>query len=140
MSSSLHNTISSNMLPNNISTYPHNNNIIINNNNNSNSSCNNNDNIPSHNTSASDLGTNPNADPSQWGVSEVYNFIRSLTGCSLYADDFRKQEIDGQALLLLTEDHLMTAMNVKLGPALKICSNIRAMKDACNSSGGGGGV
>lgn len=29
---------------------------------------------------------------------------------------FRSQEIDGQALLLLKEEHLMSAMNIKLGP------------------------
>uniref|UniRef100_A0A671SSU8 SAM domain-containing protein n=1 Tax=Sinocyclocheilus anshuiensis TaxID=1608454 RepID=A0A671SSU8_9TELE len=39
------------------------------------------------------------------------------------------QEIDGQALLLLTEDHLMSAMNVKLGPALKICARINSLKE-----------
>lgn len=45
------------------------------------------------------------------------------------AEAFRLQEIDGQALLLLTEDHLMTSMNIKLGPALKICAHINALKN-----------
>jgi hypothetical protein len=62
-------------------------------------------------------------------VSDVYEFIRSMPGCTPYADEFRSQEIDGQALLLLKEDHLMTAMNMKLGPALKICARINSMKD-----------
>jgi SAM domain (Sterile alpha motif) len=47
----------------------------------------------------------------------------------MYADEFRRQEIDGQALMLLTEDHMMTTLNIKLGPALKICSHIRALRD-----------
>ena len=34
----------------------------------------------------------------------------------------------GQALLLLTEDHLVSAMNIKLGPALKICAQINTLK------------
>ena len=40
------------------------------------------------------------------------------------------QEIDGQALLLLKEDHLMSAMNIKLGPALKIYARISMLKDS----------
>lgn len=50
-------------------------------------------------------------------------------GCSDVAEAFRLQEIDGQALLLLTEDHLMTSMNIKLGPALKICAHINSLKN-----------
>ncbi|CAH1772281.1 unnamed protein product [Owenia fusiformis] len=67
--------------------------------------------------------------PTRWTVREVYEFIHSLPGCETYADEFRSQEIDGQALLLLKEDHLMTTMNIKLGPALKICAKINALKD-----------
>ena len=42
---------------------------------------------------------------------------------------FFLQEIDGQALMLLKADHLMSAMAIKLGPALKICSAIDAMRE-----------
>ena len=61
-------------------------------------------------------------------VTEVYQFIQALPGCGEYAEEFRSQEIDGQALLLLKEDHLMTAMNIKLGPALKICAKINSLR------------
>lgn len=54
---------------------------------------------------------------------------RVFPGCSDVAEAFRLQEIDGQALLLLTEDHLMTSMNIKLGPALKICAHINSLKN-----------
>ncbi|KAK5619145.1 hypothetical protein CRENBAI_025806 [Crenichthys baileyi] len=67
--------------------------------------------------------------PSQWSVEEVTAFIHTLPGCGDVAEAFRLQEIDGQALLLLTEDHLMTSMNIKLGPALKICAHINALKN-----------
>ena len=40
---------------------------------------------------------------------------------------FNRQEIDGQALMLLKEDHLMSTMNVKLGPALKICAKVKSL-------------
>ncbi|KTF85994.1 hypothetical protein cypCar_00009356 [Cyprinus carpio] len=67
--------------------------------------------------------------PSQWSVEQVCSFISTLPGCHDIAAAFRSQEIDGQALLLLTEDHLMSAMNIKLGPALKICAQINALKE-----------
>ena len=46
------------------------------------------------------------------------------------------QEIDGQALMLLKADHLMSAMSMKLGPALKICAKIDAMRGASAAEGG----
>uniref|UniRef100_A0A3Q2PNU7 Polyhomeotic homolog 2a (Drosophila) n=1 Tax=Fundulus heteroclitus TaxID=8078 RepID=A0A3Q2PNU7_FUNHE len=70
------------------------------------------------------------SDPTKWNVEEVYEFIRSLPGCQEIADEFRSQEIDGQALLLLKEDHLMSTMNIKLGPALKIFARINMLKDS----------
>ncbi|XP_036387983.1 polyhomeotic-like protein 2b isoform X2 [Megalops cyprinoides] len=69
------------------------------------------------------------SDPTKWSVEEVHGFIRSLPGCQEIAEEFRLQEIDGQALLLLKEDHLMSAMNIKLGPALKIYAHISMLKD-----------
>jgi len=62
-------------------------------------------------------------------VVDVYEFIKALPGCAFYADEFRSQEIDGQALMLLKEDHLMTTMSMKLGPALKICAKINSLKE-----------
>ncbi|XP_056385130.1 polyhomeotic-like protein 1 isoform X2 [Hyla sarda] len=78
------------------------------------------------------LGINPvflSSNPSRWSVEEVYEFISSLQGCQDLAEDFRSQEIDGQALLLLKEEHLMSALNIKLGPALKICAKINLLKE-----------
>ncbi|KAG8520730.1 Polyhomeotic-like protein 1 [Galemys pyrenaicus] len=77
-------------------------------------------------------GINPvflSGTPSRWSVEEVYEFIASLQGCREIAEEFRSQEIDGQALLLLKEEHLMSAMNIKLGPALKICAKINVLKE-----------
>ncbi|XP_047735996.1 mucin-5AC [Hyalella azteca] len=64
----------------------------------------------------------------QWTVQDVVQFILNLPGCQDYAEDFELQEIDGQALMLLKADHLMNAMSIKLGPALKICAKIEAMR------------
>ncbi|XP_037401027.1 polyhomeotic-like protein 3 isoform X5 [Pygocentrus nattereri] len=66
--------------------------------------------------------------PALWSVDQVCSYISSLPGCLDMVAEFRSQEIDGQALLLLTEEHLMSAMNIKLGPALKICAHINSLK------------
>ncbi|XP_044525483.1 polyhomeotic-like protein 3 [Gracilinanus agilis] len=79
---------------------------------------------------SSDLLPAVQTEPSIWTVDEVWAFIHSLPGCQDIADEFRAQEIDGQALLLLKEDHLMSAMNIKLGPALKICARINSLKES----------
>uniref|UniRef100_A0A671PF45 Polyhomeotic-like protein 2 n=1 Tax=Sinocyclocheilus anshuiensis TaxID=1608454 RepID=A0A671PF45_9TELE len=70
------------------------------------------------------------SDPTKWNVEDVYEFIWSLPGCQEIAEEFRSQEIDGQALMLLKEDHLMSTMNIKLGPALKIFARISMLKDS----------
>ncbi|XP_039672938.1 polyhomeotic-like protein 3 isoform X3 [Perca fluviatilis] len=68
--------------------------------------------------------------PSQWNVEQVFSYINSLPGGQDVAEEFRSQEIDGQALLLLTEEHMVSTMNLKLGPALKLCAHINSLKDA----------
>eukprot|EP00092_Neocalanus_flemingeri_P011857 GFUD01012787.1.p1 GENE.GFUD01012787.1~~GFUD01012787.1.p1 ORF type:complete len:643 (-),score=122.96 GFUD01012787.1:406-2157(-) len=72
--------------------------------------------------------------PLKWTVSQVCDFIKNLPGCSDYVEDFAVQEIDGQALMLLQADHLMTAMSIKLGPALKICEQVKQLKDELNKN------
>nr|XP_057909529.1 polyhomeotic-like protein 1 [Doryrhamphus excisus]XP_057909530.1 polyhomeotic-like protein 1 [Doryrhamphus excisus] len=69
------------------------------------------------------------ATPAQWSVEEVCRFISSLQGCEELAAHFLSQEIDGQALMLLREDHLISTMNIKLGPALKICASINSLRE-----------
>ncbi|CAB4069318.1 PHC1 [Lepeophtheirus salmonis] len=76
-------------------------------------------------TSNSVFGKNGN--PLKWSVQQVCDFVKSLHGCAEYVEDFMLQEIDGQALMLLKTEHLMAAMSIKLGPALKICSAINEM-------------
>ncbi|XP_055966480.1 sterile alpha motif domain-containing protein 7 [Sorex fumeus] len=63
-------------------------------------------------------------DIQKWTVSDVYNFISGLPGCSDYAQVFKDHAIDGETLPLLTEEHLRGIMGLKLGPALKIQSQV----------------
>jgi polyhomeotic-like protein 1 len=73
-----------------------------------------------------------------WSVAEVCDFIKNLPGCSDYAEDFAIQEIDGQALLLLKENHLVNAMGMKLGPALKIVAKVDSMRVTTQPAASGG--
>ncbi|XP_048205968.1 sterile alpha motif domain-containing protein 11 [Perognathus longimembris pacificus] len=63
-------------------------------------------------------------DISKWNVEDVCNFVGGLPGCGEYARVFREQGIDGETLPLLTEEHLLTTMGLKLGPALKIRAQV----------------
>lgn len=63
-------------------------------------------------------------DISKWTVEEVCSFVGSLPGCAEYTQVFREQAIDGETLPLLTEEHLLNNMGLKLGPALKIRSQV----------------
>ena len=64
----------------------------------------------------------------KWTAMEVFDYINKIAGCSDYAKQFRDEEIDGQALLLLRVEHMIHTMNLKLGPALKIASHLRLIK------------
>ncbi|XP_008828342.1 sterile alpha motif domain-containing protein 7 [Nannospalax galili] len=63
-------------------------------------------------------------DIQKWTIEDVHNFIKSLPGCSDYAQVFKDHAIDGETLPLLTEEHLRGTMGLKLGPALKIQSQV----------------
>ncbi|XP_067873144.1 sterile alpha motif domain-containing protein 11 isoform X7 [Heterodontus francisci] len=63
-------------------------------------------------------------DISKWTVDDVCNFINGLSGCAEYIQVFRDQAIDGETLPLLTEEHLLNTMGLKLGPALKIRAQV----------------
>ncbi|XP_026792350.3 sterile alpha motif domain-containing protein 7 isoform X1 [Pangasianodon hypophthalmus] len=60
----------------------------------------------------------------KWTVDDVYNFISNIPSCSEQAQTFKDHMIDGETLPLLTEDHLLDTLGLKLGPALKIRSQV----------------
>ncbi|XP_060632440.2 scm-like with four MBT domains protein 2 isoform X1 [Anolis sagrei] len=65
--------------------------------------------------------------PLGWTVSDVVRFIK-LTDCAPLAKIFQEQDIDGQALLLLTLPTVQECMDLKLGPAIKLCHQIERVK------------
>ncbi|XP_055308369.1 polycomb protein Scm-like [Sitodiplosis mosellana] len=65
----------------------------------------------------------PTGPPQEWSVEGVIKFIADTDpALAVHAELFRKHEIDGKALLLLNSDMMMKYMDMKLGPALKICN------------------
>ncbi|KAG8440042.1 hypothetical protein GDO86_006003 [Hymenochirus boettgeri] len=69
------------------------------------------------------------SNPLQWTVTDVVKFIKS-TDCAPLAKIFQEQDIDGQALLLLTLPTVQECMELKLGPAIKLCHQIERVKVA----------
>ncbi|XP_062990760.1 scm-like with four MBT domains protein 2 [Elgaria multicarinata webbii] len=67
------------------------------------------------------------SNPLEWTVTDVVRFIR-LTDCAPFAKIFQEQDIDGQALLLLTLPTVQECMDLKLGPAIKLCHQIERVK------------
>lgn len=67
-------------------------------------------------------------DVSKWTVDDVCNFVGGLSGCGEYTRVFREQGIDGETLPLLTEEHLLSTMGLKLGPALKIRAQVSCVR------------
>uniref|UniRef100_A0A8C7KWT1 L3MBTL histone methyl-lysine binding protein 4 n=1 Tax=Oncorhynchus kisutch TaxID=8019 RepID=A0A8C7KWT1_ONCKI len=65
-----------------------------------------------------------------WTAEEVADFIHSLHGCDEQAKQFKEEQIDGKAFLLLTQRDIVKIMSVKLGPALKIYNSILMFKHA----------
>ncbi|KAM9337298.1 lethal(3)malignant brain tumor-like protein 4 [Symphorus nematophorus] len=69
-----------------------------------------------------------------WSVQQVSDFIESLPGCEDQAKQFRDEQIDGRAFLLLTQRDIVRIMSIKLGPALKIYNCILMFKHAKDRS------
>ena len=63
----------------------------------------------------------------QWSVEDVGESLTSL-GYEAYLDKFVEHEIDGRALSLVKDHHLLMTMKLRLGPTLKIIENVSAIK------------
>lgn len=64
-----------------------------------------------------------------WNVEETIDSVCLLDpNLAPHVEMFRTHEIDGQALLLLTNEMMMKHLGMKLGPALKICNIIEKLR------------
>ena len=72
--------------------------------------------------------THPCGTPLQsWSVEDVGEFLTAL-GYEAYVDKFLEHEIDGKALSLVQDHHLLMTMKLRLGPTLKIIEHVNAIK------------
>lgn len=70
----------------------------------------------------------PPGDPTEWTYDDVYDFVKLVAGVPC-AEMFKSQEVDGSALSLIRDDHLVNTMHIKLGPALKIMNKFNEIKN-----------
>lgn len=79
------------------------------------------------NVEDSNIKTEINTPIGKWTAKDVCKFVADVLGTDEYSEDFTTQEIDGSALVLLKEKHLVNAMGMKLGPALKIVAKVQSL-------------
>ncbi|XP_002122746.2 lethal(3)malignant brain tumor-like protein 4 [Ciona intestinalis] len=63
-----------------------------------------------------------------WSIEKVAEFINVLTGKTECGTFFTDHEIDGESLLLLTQEDILKILKIKLGPAVKIYNAILMFK------------
>ena len=83
----------------------------------------------------------------KWSPRSVAEFVRATPTCAAYADVFEMNEIDGEALLLLTIcDFIHPPLEMKVGHALKLAHRVQEVAGTASaesstaSTTGGGGV
>lgn len=81
----------------------------------------------SYSSHSADQQLLPQGDPVEWNCDEVFDFVKIVAGVNV-AQVFQAQEVDGSALSLIRDDHLVNTMQIKLGPALKIMSKFNELK------------
>ncbi|CAH1155941.1 unnamed protein product [Phaedon cochleariae] len=64
------------------------------------------------------------ADPRYWSNREVVNFVSRLPCCGKDGDVFRKEKIDGEAFLSLSQKDILSLLRLKVGPAVKLYNSI----------------
>lgn len=65
---------------------------------------------------------------SRWTVEEVAKFVEEVTNDQNYGKIFQREEMDGRALLMLSQAEILTILRIKLGPAVKIYHAILNIK------------
>lgn len=70
-----------------------------------------------------------------WTSNDVGDFLTFL-GYEAYIDRFLEHELDGRALTLIKDHHLLMVLKLRLGPTLKICQQLSAIKamDDCSDT------
>jgi len=70
-------------------------------------------------------------EPADWTVKNVASFLE-VNECSNLVPNFLEKEIDGMKFLTLTKQEIMTLVNNKMGPCVKIEHLLKLLKDRLN--------
>ncbi|KAA0192783.1 hypothetical protein HAZT_HAZT002382 [Hyalella azteca] len=64
----------------------------------------------------------------EWSPEEVSAALERLPGCDGVSERFMSQGVDGEALLLITQEDLVRQLKLKLGHALKIMAFVNSLR------------
>lgn len=71
-----------------------------------------------------------NSNPLAWTVQDVARRVSELPGCSQLATRFEENEIDGNSLLMLSQDDLVeTTLRLRRGQAIKVFNYIALLRE-----------
>ncbi|KAK3862699.1 hypothetical protein Pcinc_031457 [Petrolisthes cinctipes] len=76
------------------------------------------------------LGDAKKSDVEGWNPDQVRELVARIPGCETVAPVFVEQQIDGEALLMMTQNDLVSLLHIKLGPALKIMAVILCLRNS----------
>lgn len=65
--------------------------------------------------------------PDSWDVKDVAMFL-TANDCAMHCEPFMANGVDGKRLLQLSKDEIITLLNMKVGPSLKIYDLIQQLK------------
>lgn len=65
--------------------------------------------------------------PDSWDVKDVAMFL-TANDCAMHCEPFMAHGVDGKRLLQLSKDDIITLLNMKVGPSLKIYDLIQQLK------------
>uniref|UniRef100_A0A0P4WSK0 SAM domain-containing protein n=1 Tax=Scylla olivacea TaxID=85551 RepID=A0A0P4WSK0_SCYOL len=76
------------------------------------------------------LGDARRSEVEAWSPEQVADLVGRIQGCDAVAAVFTEQQIDGEALLMMTQNDLVSLLNIKLGPAVKIMAIIMCLRNS----------
>ncbi|XP_030754394.1 lethal(3)malignant brain tumor-like protein 4 [Sitophilus oryzae] len=66
----------------------------------------------------------PHDNPLEWSTDDVVDFVSSIPGCESSVANFLANEVDGEALLHLSQRDIVQLLHFKVGPAVKLYNGI----------------
>ncbi|XP_050692187.1 lethal(3)malignant brain tumor-like protein 3 [Eriocheir sinensis] len=76
------------------------------------------------------LGDARRSEVEAWSPGQVEELVGRIPGCEDVATAFADQQIDGEALLMMTQNDLVSLLHLKLGPAVKIMAVIMCLRSS----------